>query len=61
MDLETIMDAFGVSAVIVILLVVGAAAIYYMITKRKKDYHVENGIPELKEEPKEKEGSTDQK
>lgn len=60
MDIETIIDAAGVSLFIVLILLVGGAAIFYMIVKRKKDYHT-NGIPELRDDPKEKEGSSPKK
>lgn len=57
MDLETILDAAGVSVFIVVILVVVVAAVFYMIVKKKKDYHT-NGVPKMKEDPKEKEGSS---
>ena len=60
MDIETIFGAAGVSVVILVFLLIGGAAIIYSIVKRKKDYK-STGIPELRYDPKEKEGSSDKK
>ena len=57
MDLETLFSAVTISFVIVILILMAFAAVIYMVIKRKKDYDTK-GIPKLREDPKEKEGSS---
>ncbi len=61
MDIETIIDAVGISfGLAIVIVVIGAAAVYAVI-KRKKDYHPDNGIPKLVDDPERTEGSTDKK
>ena len=57
MDMEFIIDAAMASIVIAVLVVVGICAIVYAVVKRKKNYD-STGIPDLVDDPKEKEGST---
>ena len=58
MDLDIVIDAFGVSLVIVIVLFVVVAAIVYAVIKRKKDYRPGNGVPKRVEKPERTQGSS---
>ena len=61
MDIGTIFEALGVSFVLAIVIVVIVAAIVFAVIKKKKDYHPDNGIPKLVDDPERTEGSTDKK
>ncbi len=56
--MEAVIDAFMVSVIVVILIVVGICAVVFAVMKKKRDYDTA-GIPEMVDDPKEKEGSTD--
>ena len=58
MDLDTILGAASVSLFLVIFILVAVAAVIYMFIKKKKNYDTK-GVPKLREDPKEKEGSAD--
>ena len=60
MDIETLFGAVSVTFVIVIGIPVAIAAVIYMVIKRKTDYDTK-GIPKMREDPKEKEGSSENK
>ena len=60
MDIETLFGAVSVTLVIVIGILVAIAAVIYMVIKRKTDYDTK-GIPKMREDPKEKEGSSENK
>ncbi len=60
MDIETLFGAVSVTFVIVIGILVAIAAVIYMVIKRKTDYDTK-GIPKMREDPKEKEGSSENK
>ena len=58
MDLDTILGAASVSLFLVIFILVAVAAVIYMFIKKKKNYDTK-GVAKLREDPKEKEGSSD--
>jgi len=60
MDIGTLFGAVSVTFVIVIGILVAIAAVIYMVIKRKTDYDTK-GIPKMREDPKEKEGSSENK
>ncbi len=59
MDIGTIFEAVGVSFGLAVFIVVVVAAIVFAVIKRKKDYHPDNGIPKLVDDPERTEGSTE--